>query len=674
MDIETKKFKKTRNIKFSENEFFTEKHETNNNVNKKFVVFPEDIDDEECEVQDDKVIAAPLVPVAGDDYPIERFPDDNNANDNDNGVIPLHRNPVGAVHETYEKTFMDSVQNIGEKRARKPPGRLIEGNITEDELCKIVDRELCFAVESLTTDIDEPRSLKAALSSPHAEEWKSAMDREFNSLIHNETWELVPRPEGVNVVNNRWLYKVKRKPDGSIDKFKARLVAQGFTQTQGLDYEEVYSPVARFQTIRSLLALGNTLDLEIHQMDVCTAFLNGELDCEVYMEQPQGYSNGDINYVCKLKKGLYGLKQAARCWNKTLDEYMKSAGYKVSSADGCVYIKSKKSEDGQIKFVIFPFYVDDIIPVSNDLEWMKQEKAALSQRFDLVDNGEISQVLGLIVKRDREAKTISISQPTYVQEILERFRMDQSNPVSTPLEAGRQFTKTSDSDAPFDREIYQQAIGCLTYISTSTRPDISAAVNALSQFMTNPSTDHWSGVKRVLRYLKGTINYGLIFAAGDGRLHGYCDADWAGDPDTRRSTSGYVFRIGDATVSWSCQKQKTVAKSSTEAEYVSLSYATQEAVWLRRLMESLGFGTQAPTILYEDNNGAIELTKNAKHHNRTKHIDISHHFVREKVEEKEIVVTHCPSKEMIADVLTKGIPRVQFQRLRDLLGVGCVDI
>ena len=473
---------------------------------------------------------------------VEPIVDNNHIlNDNHPAAVP-YRNPVGAVQETYEKTFMESVQNIGEKRNRRTPNRLIEGNITENELCNIVENELCLSVESLTADIDEPRSLKKALLSPHVEEWKSAMNKEFESLIKNETWELVPRPEGVNIVNNRWLYKVKRKPDGSIDRFKARLVAQGFTQTQGIDYEEVFSPVARFQTIRSLLALGNTLDLEIHQMDVCTAFLNGELDCEVYMEQPQGYTNGNPNYVCKLKKGLYGLKQAARCWNKTLDEYMKSAGYRVCSADGCVYIKTEKREDGQIKFVIFPFYVDDVIPLSNDVEWMKREKAALSERFELVDNGEISQVLGLIVKRDREAKTISISQPTYLQEMLERFRMDQSNPVSTPLEAGRQFTKFSENDVPFDREIYQQAIGCLTYASTSTRPDISAAVGALSQHMANPSTDHWSGVKRVLRYLKGTLNYGLIFTAGDGTLHGYSDADWAGDLDNRRSTSGYVFR------------------------------------------------------------------------------------------------------------------------------------
>ena len=673
MDVESGKFVKTRNIRFHEEEFrMSEKHDSNMKFTEKLVVFPDDSTEENIDAVRDAIAVPPVVEEVRDEVPPVHT---NNVN-NDAGttVNPPHTNPVGAVHETYEKTFLESVKNIEEKRSRKPPSRLIEeSNITE--LCKNIEKNMCFSAESLIADIDEPRSLKNALESENAKEWKAAMDKEYQSLLENETWDLVRRPEGVNVVNNRWVFKIKRKPDGSIDRFKARLVAQGFSQTHGVDYEEVFSPVARSESIRSLLALGNTFDLEIHQMDVCTAFLNGELDCDVYMEQPKGYSNGDPDMVCKLKKGLYGLKQASRCWNKTLDDYMKSRDYRVCSADGCVYIKTETREDGSLKFVIFPFYVDDSMPISNDIEWMKQEKAAIAQRFKLVDNGEISHVLGLMIKRDRSRKILTISQPMYVQEVLERFRMDQCNPVSTPLETGRQFTKTDmQNDVQFDKEVYQQAIGCLTYLSTNTRPDISAAVSALSQHMSNPSSDHWSGVKRVFRYLKGTIDYGLVFSAGDGVLHGYCDADWAGDIDNRRSTSGYVFRIGDATVSWSCQKQKTVARSSTEAEYVSLSYATQEAVWLRRLMDDLGFGTQAPMKMYEDNNGAIELTKNAKHHNRTKHIDIAHHFVREKVEEKEIVVTHCPSKEMTADIMTKGIPRVQFEKLRDLMGVGCAKM
>ena len=226
-----------------------------------------------------------------------------------------------------------------------------------------------------------------------------------------------------------------------------------------------------------------------------------------------------------------------------------------------------------------------------------------------------------------------------------------------------------EKDVPFDQQIYQQAIGCLTYASVCTRPDIAAAVSSLSQFMSQPSVDHWSGVKRILRYIKGTLNYGLIFTEGDSVLRGYSDADWAGDLDTRRSTSGYVFMIGDSTVSWSSKRQATVAKSTTEAEYVALSHATQEAVWLRRLLTDIGFSSTSATTIHEDNNGAIDLSRNDKFHSRTKHIDIAHHFSRERVESKEIDVVHCPTGDMIADILTKGIPRIQFEKLRSLMGV-----
>ena len=665
MDIENSKFQKTRNVKFEENKFHSFDNEVDSDWSGKLIIFPKELveENEVNEETENKPVVVDQIHVEVTDATAP------NTTDAIPHVVVPQINPVGAVQKTYEETFMQSVNDIGERRTRKTPARLVEE-------CNIVEDEFCYAIESLMADVDEPRTLKQALQSPHAVEWQSAMNKEHDSLIKNETWDLVPRPKGVNVVGNRWVYKLKRDVSGKIDRFKARLVAQGYTQTHGVDYGEVFSPVARLQTIRSLLALGNSNDLEIHQMDVCTAFLNGELDCEVYMEQPKGFIDPQYpDYVCRLKKGLYGLKQAARCWNTTLDEYMKSAGYRVCSADGCVYIKSEKDTNGNIKFVIFPFYVDDAIPISNDNSMLEKEKAALCRRFEMVDNGEISHVLGLTVKRDRAQRILTISQPTYLQEMLERFRMDACNPVSTPLEAGREFHKFSNDDEPFDREIYQQAIGCLTYVSTSTRPDISAAVGALSQHMAQPSADHWSGIKRIFRYIKGTLNFGLRFAAGNSTLHGYSDADWAGNKDTRRSTSGYVFRIGDSTISWSSKKQRTVARSSTEAEYVALSYAAQEAIWLKRLTQSIGMGSpeQQPLTIYEDNNSAIDLTKNAKYHNRTKHIDIAHHFVREQVEMNEISVTHCPSKHMIADIMTKGIPRVQFEKLRDGLGVCFVD-
>ena len=250
--------------------------------------------------------------------------------------------------------------------------------------------------------------------------------------------------------------------------------------------------------------------------------------------------------------------------------------------------------------------------------------------------------------------------------------MTSCNPVGTPMETGRKFSKLADNESPFtDIQLYQQAVGCLIYAATTTRPDIASAIGILAQYMSAPSMDHWSGIKRILRYVKGTLKYGLLFTTDDTRNHllGYSDSDWAGDTDTRRSTSGYSFFIGRSLVSWSSRKQATVAKSSTEAEYIALSFATQEAIWLRRLLTSISCSADSTTTIYEDNQGAIELSRNPKHHNRTKHIDTSFHFTRERVMSKEVSIQYCPTSEMVADAMMKALPRIPFQKLRNYMGV-----
>ena len=573
-------------------------------------------------------------------------------------VVPLAE-PNIVVAPTYEETFMRQVENLslGEGRRRRRPPRLIE--------------EECYFTESLLADVAEPKSVKEAFNGPHSAEWKKAMQTEFSSLMKNKTWDLVPRPKDHNIVGNRWVYKVKRGSTGAVERFKARLVAKGYSQTEGIDFTEVFSPVARFPTIRTLLAFANAHDLEVHHMDVTTAFLNGDLDCSIYMEQPEGFFDAENpDFVCKLKKGLYGLKQSARCWNSTLDSYLKSRGYVPNEADECVYFKTVKQDDGRVKFIILAVYVDDIIPISDDIALLEQEKHALCEKFDMVDNGEISYCLGLTIKRDRINRILTISQPQYIENILIRFGMQNCRPVTTPAEPGMKYSKFSDGDTMFDINTYQKAIGSLTYAAICTRPDISAAVGALSQYMASPTETHWTGVKRILRYLRGTTNYGLMYDGnGSNDLQGFSDADWAGDMDTRRSTSGYVFQLGNSTVSWCSRKQATVAKSSTEAEYVALSTATQEGIWLRRLLSGLKVDTRNATVIYEDNQGAIDLSKNPKHHDRTKHIDVCHHFVRERVASKEISVIYCPTNDMTADVMTKGLTTVKYQKFRQMLGV-----
>ena len=631
-NLETRKFLRSRSVLFCEEEFHDFQVKVTPN---EYVTFFSDHHERNDDHDEDE------------NNPDEVVEDDIVVN-NQERTVPL----------TYEEQFISEVENLNQVRLRKQPNRLIESaNLVA---------EYCFAT-SLITETDEPNSVEDALSNPN---WVQAMKSEMNAMHDNNTWELVPRPVGKNIVGSRWIFKIKRNADGSINRYKARLVAQGFSQEQGIDFSEVFSPVARSVTIRSLLAVANIHNLEIHQMDVTTAFLNGDLDYEIYMEQPRGFIDAEHpTYVCKLKKSIYGLKQAARCWNTTLTQYLASVGYVKSTADDCVYVKTMKDN-----FVILALYVDDVIPISNNILMLENEKKQLKNQFEMVDNGCIHFILGMQITRDRINKVLTISHPNYLNSMLKKFNMENCRPVATPLEIGRKFQKASGDDELFgDVSLYQQAIGCLTYAATTTRPDIAVAVSILSQYMSKPTIDHWIGVKRVLRYIRGTLNYGLSFSTGDTNgLIGYSDSDWAGDPDTRRSTSGYVFFIGQALVSWSSRKQATVAKSSTEAEYVALSGATQETIWLRRLLTDINFGTDYPTVIYEDNQGAIDLSKNPKHHSRVKHIDIAYHFSRERVASNEIDVIYCPTDRMIADVMTKPLSKDKFERYRSLLGV--VDI
>ena len=669
-NIETGEFSRSRNITFHENKFH--KFTLEGKPDLSSTLFHFDAADESvpvddsrlnpvAEIEDDasnneinaeqnlEVVRQPVViqseVINEQSEPVEPVGVVNNMPRNNEAVV---------VKPTYEETFMDQVSNLNSRRERKPVNRLIEN---DGETC-------CLA--SLTSDLEEPKNYKQAATSQHSNQWNLAMKDEYDSLLINETWELVPRPSNQNVIGCRWVYKVKRGADGSIDRYKARLVARGYSQTEGVDYEEVFAPVVRATTIRSLLSFANSQNLEVHQMDVKTAFLHGVLDCDLYMEQPEGYVDPNRpDYVCKLNKGIYGLKQAARCWNETLDKYLVESGYVKCSADSCLYVKFVENS-----FVIMAVYVDDIIPVSNDPALLQKEKEAICKQFKMVDNGEIQFFLGMFIKRDRENRTISISQPNYVESILARFGMSECKPVATPLEAGVRFDKRGDDEEACEVQKYQKAIGCLTYLSTATRPDIAAAVGMLSKFMAEPGVTHWVGVKRVLRYLRGTHNYGLVFVGGDDdTLVGYSDSDWAGDQVTRRSTSGYIFQFGNSTISWSSRRQATVAKSSTEAEYVALSMAAQEAIWLRRLLKDIGVGVDHATTIHEDNQGAIQLSRNPKHHNRTKHVDVSFHFTRERIITKEIDVCYVPTDHNLSDIMTKGLARVSYQKFRDLLGV-----
>ena len=521
------------------------------------------------------------------------------------------------------------------------------------------------SIASLDFD-DEPKSIEEAMKGKDAVHWKNACDDEIASLEKNATWELADLPNGKSAVGCKWVMKKKRGADGEVNRYKARLVAQGFTQKKGIDYREVFSPVVRYSSIRTLLAVANQYDMEIHQMDVMAAYLNGILSEEIYMKQPPGYVNPrHPNKVCRLRKSLYGLKQSARCWNETFDNYLKSEGYKSCPTDFCVYLKTV----GENIIILIALFVDDTVICCNDVAVLTREKQKLSQRYEMQDQGEIHYFLGMSVKRNRAIRSLTIDQSLYIEKVLKRFGMMDCNPISTPLENGRKFEKVSEGESPVNLTEYQAAIGSLIYAAISTRPDISVSVGLLSQFMTNPSREHWNGVKRIFRYLKGTLNFGLSFKHSENfELVGFSDADWAGDETTRKSMSGEIFQLGGSPISWASKKQTVVALSTTEAEYIALSLATQEAIWLRNLLSDIHL-KPTTTTMYEDNQGTIALSKNPTNHSRTKHIDIKYHFIRDMILKKQIDVIYCPTNDMVADIFTKGLPKVTFEHLRTKMGV-----
>ena len=458
---------------------------------------------------------------------------------------------------------------------------------------------------------EEPQNINEALNGQYADQWKEAAQNEFNSLIANGTWDLVDLPENKKLVGSKWVFKIKHDSNGQVDRITARLVAQGFSQKHGIDYNDVFAPVARYTSIRSILAIANQLDLEVHQMDVKSAFLNGKLNEEIYMHQSEGFVNAEKpRKVCRLKKSLYGLKQSARCWNIVLDKHLKNSGYSQSPVDLCVYTKTFKQNDMDI-IILVGVYVDDIIIASNNIDILNSEKSKLSTRFDMDDRGELHHLLGMRKRRDRKAKVLMLDQSIYLKKVLHRFGFENSRPVATPMDPCKKFDKLADDEDPVEINEYQAVICCLTYASICTRPDITTAVSYLSQFMSRPGTEHWEGVKRVLRYIRGTLDLGLKFKSVKNLcLFGYSDADWAGDVSSRKSRSGYVFMLGGAIVSWMSKKQPVVALSSTESEYIALSYAAQETIWLRRLVESLTVKQDAASVLFEDNQGGIALCKN----------------------------------------------------------------
>lgn len=520
---------------------------------------------------------------------------------------------------------------------------------------------------NLSHDNPEPSSVHEAMAGSNKRKWHGAMEKEMESLLKNEVWDLVEPPKGRKIIGSKWVFKEKVGADGTTERYKARLVAQGYSQQCGLDYDETFSPVVRTESVRTVIALAAKNNLLLHQMDVTTAFLNGTLKEEVYMKQPKGFiKEGKEHLVCKLNKSIYGLKQSPRCWNTVLDDHLCKIGFTQSTSDPCIYTSEGES-------VIIAVYVDDIILAAGSEQRMSEVKQAIADEFTVKDMGELKYCLGVTVDQETNPDSIWIGQPGYTERVLTKFKMDEAKPVSTPVDTNNKLVKTGENDETVDQGLYQSAVGSLLYLSIWTRPDITYAVSNVAKFCSNPSKEHWTAVKRIMRYLKGTMNYGLWYdRSSSDECVGYSDADWAGDINDRKSTSGYMFQIGGTAISWRSKKQSCVALSTAEAEYMALASAAQEAIWMQQLVGDLNSKQTNSMVIYEDNQSAICMSKNPQFHGRAKHIGIKYHFIREQVEKGTVVLKYCPSKDMVADMLTKGLTKDQFNKLRTMAGVrGC---
>lgn len=503
---------------------------------------------------------------------------------------------------------------------------------------------------------DEPQTVEEALSRQDGHLWKQAILDEYDSLLVNDTWELVDLPSDRKAIPCKWVFKTKRDGDGAIERRKARLVIKGFAQREGIDYEETFSPVVRYTSLRYLLSLAAQFDLDIEQLDAVTAFLQGDIEEEIFMVQPKEFAEN--SKVCRLKKAIYGLKQASRQWNIKLDHALKEIGFHQSTMDPCVYFQIN-----QHKRTYVAIYVDDLMIFSNDIEFKQFLKTELFRRFDMKDLGEAKFCLGLRISRDRANGIIYLDQRRHIVDLLHRFNMIECNSTFLPADCNQKLTiemcpKTSIEMEMMSSVPYQEAVGSLLYISQGSRPDITYAVHSVSRFNHNPGKAHWEAVKRIMRYLKGTLEAKLSFSkASNSKVSGYCDADWAADLDERRSCTGYAFIKQGGAISWNCKRQPTIALSSAEAEYMSLSACTQEALWFRQLISNLDSSTDNSITILCDNKSAIDLSGSNGYNARTKHIDIRHHFVRQSIQDKLVHVEHVSTDAMLADVLTKPLSK-----------------
>jgi ribonuclease HI len=570
---------------------------------------------------------------------------DNNSNDEDAQVgdfQPDETSNESSINEDIQdgEYQPDETSNETVASSRSPPNT--RSRITRFSPFNMNN----FGFIAVDAANSEPVSVEVACKS---KVWHEAMSEELESHRKNGTWMLTELPENRKPIKSKWVFKVKRNEDGKVVRYKARLVAKGFSQKYGIDYDETYSPVVRYTSLRMLIAIAVNKKFKIYQMDAVSAFLQGELKEVMFMEQPEGFEDG-TKRVCKLNRAIYGLKQAGRQWNEKLDKSLRKFGLVKSKSDPCVYYMAS----GDLYIAV---YVDDVLIFFNDETKLIEIKTYLSSAFEMKDLGLAKGCIGVRIRQGDG--WVELDQENYIVEILKKFGMTDCKPVGTPSDTSRKLSvkDVNDENSLVGVVPYQELIGSLLFLTQTTRPDIAYAVNDTSRFNSYHAEVHWVAVKRILRYLSGTRKLKLRFSKDDQQLIGFTDADWGSDPDKRRSCTGFVFKMANAAISWCSKRQQTVALSSTEAEYMALSSAVSEAIWLKQFYYELVSESKKAIKIYCDNESCIKLAKNGSFSQRTKHIDMRHHFIKDHVENGDIILEHLTTKEMVADQLTKAVTK-----------------
>ena len=556
------------------------------------------------------------------------------------------------------------------KQIREPTPAVASSDEDSDDSDDPID-----LINANSASVTEPTSYKQSQQRPEAQLWHTACEEEMEAHSLNGTWEIVKLPPGKRAIGSRWFMKVKRNADGSLDRYKARLVAKGYSQRPGFDFKETFAPTVRYATIRTILAIAALEDLELRSVDISHAYLNGTLEEEIYMQQPEGFEVGGPDHVCRLRKSLYGLKQAGRVWNKTLHSVLTSMGFSRIQSDHGLYIFIR--DDVRM---FMPVFVDDITLAGTDAAKIDSIVQELSRHFKLRDLGPTTQLLGMEIHRDRHNRRLCLSQSQHIANLLQEHSLQDCKPVSTPLNPGSRLSTSmcpqNDAEASEMRQYpYISVVGSLMYLAVTTRPDIAYAAGVLARFNSNPGPAHWQAAKHVLRYLKGTMDHSIIYQPSDSPepFITYSDADHGGNPDNGKSTGGYVVKIGSGAVSWSSKLQPLVALSTTEAEHISAVEAGKEILWMHQFMGELGYSVSGPSVLRMDNQSAIAVSKNPEHHGKMNHLSLHLFWLRDAVQDGLIAPTFVATEDMAADIFTKSLDCLKVQKLTKMLGLGSIQ-